>query len=62
MILGSEGNYGVITEAVIKIKKLPEIKRYGSILFPNFEIGMKFMEEVGRRGIRPASIRLMDNI
>jgi alkyldihydroxyacetonephosphate synthase len=38
------------------------MKKYGSVLFPNFEIGTKFMEEVGRSGIRPASIRLMDNI
>jgi alkyldihydroxyacetonephosphate synthase len=36
--------------------------RYGSVIFPDFEIGIKFMEEVGMSGIRPASVRLMDNV
>ena len=62
VILGHEGNYGLVTEAVLKIKKLPEIKVFGSILFPDFEQGIKFMEEVGLSGVRPASLRLMDNV
>ena len=60
--MGSEGNFGVVTEAVIKIRKVPEIRKYGSILFHDFELGIKFMEYVGRSGIWPASIRLMDNV
>lgn len=38
--MGHEGNLGVVTEAVIKIKKKPEVKRFGSILFPDFEKGI----------------------
>eukprot|EP00347_Sterkiella_histriomuscorum_P018793 403344151 len=62
VIMGHEGNLGVVTEAVIKIKKKPEVKRFGSILFPDFESGIKFMNEVGFSGIRPASVRLVDNL
>lgn len=62
IILGHEGNLGVVTEAVIKIKSLPQVKRFGSVLFPDFENGIKFMEEVAISGVKPASLRLMDNI
>ena len=50
-----------MTEAVIKIKQIPEVKKYGSILFPDFELGIKCMEEIGKSGIWAASMRLMDN-
>jgi len=62
MILGSEGNFGIITEAIIKVKPTPEAEIHGSIIFPNFENGVKFMYEVGRAKIYPASIRLVDNV
>jgi alkyldihydroxyacetonephosphate synthase len=60
-VLGHEGLFGVITQATIKIKFIPEEKDFDSILFPNYEIGAKFMYECGIRLIRPASIRLVDN-
>ena len=62
MIMGHEGNLGVVTEAIFKIKKKPDVQRYGSILFPNFEAGIKFMNEVGFSSTRPASVRLVDNM
>lgn len=60
--MGHEGNLGVVTEAIIKIKNKPEVKRFGSILFPDFEKGIKFMNEVGFSSVRPASVRLVDNV
>lgn len=61
-ILGHEGLFGIITQATIKVKTLPECKDYDSIIFPSFEIGAKFMYECGVNQIRPASIRLVDNM
>lgn len=61
-ILGSEGNLGVITECVLRVREVPEAKVYGSIVFPDFDSGTKFMREVGRSKIWPASIRLVDNL
>lgn len=61
-IIGNEGNFCVVTEAIVKLKKLPDVKRYGSVLFPDFEHGIKFMAELGRKGLRPASARMVDNI
>lgn len=61
MILGSEGTLGVITEVTLKLRPLPECRKYGSIIMPNLERGIAFMREVARRQLKPASIRLVDN-
>lgn len=61
-ILGHEGNLGVVTECILRVREVPEEKVYGSIVFPDFDCGTKFMREVGRSRIWPASIRLVDNL
>lgn len=62
VILGHEGNFGIVTEAIIRIRPIPEAQNFASIIFPNFEIGQKFMEEMSKQKIYPSSIRLVDNI
>ena len=61
MMLGSEGNLGVVTEVTIRVRPVPEVQKYGSIIFPDFELGVNFMREVAQSRIWPASIRLVDN-
>ena len=48
LIMGQEGNLGVVTEAIIRIRPLPEVSDFASIVFPNFEVGTKFMEEMAK--------------
>ena len=60
-VLGSEGTLGVITEVTLKLRPLPEVKKYGSIVMPDFESGVSFMREVARQRLKPASVRLVDN-
>lgn len=61
VILGSEGTLGVVTEVVVKLRPVPKVVKYGSVVFPNFESGVKAMREVAKQRCQPASIRLMDN-
>ncbi|XP_055616526.1 alkyldihydroxyacetonephosphate synthase [Toxorhynchites rutilus septentrionalis] len=61
IILGSEGTLGVVTEVVIKLRPLPEVKKYGSLVFPDFGSGVRCLREVARHRLQPASIRLIDN-
>eukprot|EP01137_Pigoraptor_chileana_P019586 Opistho-2@80798 len=60
-VMGSEGILGVVTEATIKVRPLPKVRRYGSAVFPDFESGVAAMREVALRRCAPASIRLVDN-
>jgi alkyldihydroxyacetonephosphate synthase len=62
LLFGNEGNLGLITRAVIKIHKLPEVTRYGSLIFPNMELGIRYLRDLAQTGVLPASIRLVDNI
>lgn len=62
LIFGSEGTLGIITSAVVKLFPLPEVQQYGSVLFPTFEDGFGFMQELTRTSTPPASVRLVDNL
>ena len=62
LFFGSEGNLGLITQAVIKIHRLPEMKKYGSLIFPNFDLGVQFLHQLAHTAFVPASIRLVDNV
>ncbi|CRK94614.1 CLUMA_CG008114, isoform A [Clunio marinus] len=61
IILGSEGTLGVVTEVMVKVRPLPPVKRYGSLVFPDLSSGIKCLREIAKRRCQPASIRLMDN-
>jgi alkyldihydroxyacetonephosphate synthase len=62
LMFGSEGTLGIITSALVKIFPLPEVEEYGSVLFPTFEDGFKFMYDLTREATPPASVRLVDNL
>lgn len=61
IIMGSEGTLGVVTEVVLKVRKLPAVKLYGSLIFPMFGNGVKCLREIAEHRLQPASIRLIDN-
>lgn len=60
-LFGSEGNFGIITKAVIKVYKKPEVQQFGSLVFPSFENGVAFLKALRQTGQIPASIRLVNN-
>jgi alkyldihydroxyacetonephosphate synthase len=61
MLFGSEGNLGLITKAVLKIRPRPEAKAYQSLIFPDAWRGVAFLFELSNSSLIPASIRLVDN-
>lgn len=61
LLIGSEGNYGIVTDAVIKVKPLPEVRIFDSILFYDWETGVQFMHAVSKTKSYPTSCRLVDN-
>lgn len=61
VVMGSEGNMGIVTEAIIRVRPVPQVQIYDSMIFENFEVGIKFMQAVSRTRYWPASLRLVDN-
>lgn len=61
-IMGSEGRFGIITQAVVKLRKLPEAEQHDAIVFKNFDDGVNFLYDLTRTGKIPASVRLVDNM
>lgn len=61
LLFGSEGNFGIITKAVMKIHPAPEARDYGSLVFPTFEKGVAYLRALRETGTVPASIRLVNN-
>lgn len=62
IVMGSEGTLGVVTKVVIRVHNKPAVRRYGSILFPDFESGTKFMYDISKFTKKPSNVRLIDNI
>ena len=62
ILFGSEGNLGIITKAVLKIHKTPEIKKYNSIIFKDWETGVQFLYNLSKTNFIPSSVRLVDNM
>ena len=43
------GTLGVITEVTMKIWPVPEVRKYGSVVFASFEQGVGFVREVAQQ-------------
>jgi alkyldihydroxyacetonephosphate synthase len=61
IMVGSEGIFGIITEATMRIHKVPAIKDYRGYLFRSFEDGVHGIQECLDRGFPPSMIRLQDS-
>lgn len=62
VVFGSEGTLGIVTEAVVQLRRIPDVRRYESLVFPDFETGVRCLREVAEKRLQPVSIRLIDNI
>lgn len=60
MFIGSEGCFGIITEATVKTERIPPVKHYEGWLFPTFEAGFEAHYQCTQNGIHPTCMRLYD--
>lgn len=59
-LVGSEGAYGVITEATMRIHPAPAVQDYRGFLFKSLEDGVCALHELMQRGPKPTLARLSD--
>jgi alkyldihydroxyacetonephosphate synthase len=62
MILGSEGRLGVVTEAWVQVHRIPAKRDVYAYFFPNFETGLKAMQEIAESDAAPTITRVSDNM
>jgi alkyldihydroxyacetonephosphate synthase len=62
MILGSEGRLGIVTEAWVQVHRVPEKRDVYAYFFPNFETGLKAMQEISESDATPSITRISDNM
>ena len=60
IVLGSEGAFGIVTEAVIRIRPLPAARDYRGYLFRSFSSGAEAIRKAVQKGIPATMLRLSD--
>ncbi len=60
LFLGSEGTFGIITEATLRIWPAPEVDVDRGFLFPDIPSGLAAIRALMRTGLRPHIFRLYD--
>lgn len=58
--IGSEGILGIITEATMKIRPVPNVYDYRGLIFRNFAAGVSAIREMMQQGMVPTCVRLSD--
>lgn len=60
LICGSEGAFGIIAEAEIRVQHLPAASAFAAYLFPDFARGAAAIREAVQSGVAAAMLRLSD--
>lgn len=60
IFVGAEGSYGIITQATMKIEKLPQERRFRAMLFDDLSAGLDAGRRLMLERLQPTVIRLYD--
>ncbi|MFD7435969.1 FAD-binding oxidoreductase [Streptomyces sp. NPDC059861] len=60
LLLGSEGAFGVITSVTVRVRPVPQTRRYEGWRFASFDAGTAALRRLAQDGPRPTVLRLSD--
>ncbi len=60
LLVGSEGTFGVITEAWVRVQPRPSHRASAGVRFSTFERGAECVRELSQAGLQPSNCRLID--
>lgn len=60
LLLGSEGAFGVITGAWVRVQRRPMFRASATVAFPDLHAGLDGLRAITQAGLRPANARLLD--
>jgi len=62
LFMGSEGTLGIITKSWLSMWPYPETRKFSSFVFKDVNSGTEAIRLIMRNGIKPAAIRLYDEL
>jgi len=60
LLLGSEGAFGVLSEAWVRVQRLPKHRAHCTVRFPSFSSGVGACRALAQSGLFPANARLVE--
>ncbi|QRN83485.1 FAD-binding oxidoreductase [Chloroflexota bacterium] len=60
LAMGSEARLGILTQATVRIRRLPQQEHFYSAFFPDFETGVKAMRQIAQAELPLSMLRLSD--
>jgi alkyldihydroxyacetonephosphate synthase len=60
IILGSEGRFGIITHATVRVRRLPEAESFHAVFFHDWDAGAAAVKEIAQAGVPVSMLRLSD--
>lgn len=58
LVLGSEGRYGILTEATVRVRRVPEFEDFRGIFFPDLASGVSALKHLVRQRLPLVMLRL----
>lgn len=58
--IGSEGAFGFISKAWLRVMEQPKFRQTAAIRFPTFELGLEAARAIVQSGLYPAHLRVLD--
>lgn len=62
LVLGSEGRLGLLTEAIVRVRRLPEREDFHAVFFPDWEQGIEAVRCITQAGLGLSMLRLSNAI
>ncbi len=61
-VLGSEGRIGLLTEATLRIRRLPEREDFHAVFFPSWDLGVEAVRQIVQADIPLSMLRLSNAV
>lgn len=61
MILGSEGRFGILTSATVRVRPIPEFEAFYGVFFRDWDSGAETVREIAQSTIPVSMLRLSDS-
>ena len=62
VVLGSEGRLGMLTEASVRVRPLPETEEFRAVFFPDFDSGQEAVREMMQARLPLSMLRLSTDV